>query len=98
MCVYVCACECACVKRSPDDHARPECLTLSQCDWESVGHSPNAAGKVSDTLPMRLGKYRTLSQCSLESVGHSHNAAGRVSDTLSAAGRVSVTLPMRLAE
>ena len=37
------------------------CRTLSQGGWESDGHSPNAARRVSDTFPAALGECPTLS-------------------------------------
>ena len=76
-----------------------ECRTLTQCGWKSFQQSPNAAGRVSDTITMRLGECPTLSHCGLESVGHSHNPRlGECRHFHNAAGRLSDTLVMRLGE
>ena len=77
----MCVCVCVCVRA---------CVRV----FDSVGHSPNAAG----SLPMRLRDCWTLSQCGWESVGHPPNAAGGVSETLPMRLRVSDTLSMRLGE
>ena len=55
----------------PTVQSKCVCVCVCVCACLCVGHSPKAVGRVTDTLPMRLGECPTLSQTHWESVRHS---------------------------